>query len=493
MTFNNLTENIKSLTLLSSCGCNLQCEYCLINKSRNAKSEELQLNTIKALDDGSFLENSKKVLNKIHVPYSNIRKFELWGQEPTLTLHLLTKHWEDWLEAYPNVSSMMFSTNGMAYPERIVDFIKKLDQTLPNPFTLTVQFSYDGDTSTNEIRGANDQIIYDNISYVLNELNQYKFHNVEVKMYLHGVLSLEMIKRLQTTEQILDYYNNMGQFGEELGMKCLNKNVYFDSVVSLSLETPVQASTEDGILLGAFAQRSNALPASAFKTYNASLSRKVLFVPASGIQDIMYVNQVSNVDEFIDKCYASKEFFNDYITWSQGMPFCGANHGDIHLLYDGTIMTCQNHIFDRDEEALSARNDFEMIVKKALIKKNFYINPLTATDDEITRFFSIFFESKTSSYRFLLDQIITLMFWMSKANQIDARYKEDEKLLFKHALIITIFNCCIYNNRITNGTLFLRWDGFVRFFCNGYVNVVEAELNNLLNKGDKYEGNRILQ
>jgi len=63
---------------------------------------------------------------------------EFWGQEPTLTLHLITKHLQDWFETYPNIRSLMFSTNTMAYPERIIDFIVKLDSILTKPFELTV-------------------------------------------------------------------------------------------------------------------------------------------------------------------------------------------------------------------------------------------------------------------------------------------------------------------------------------------------------------------
>ena len=136
-----LIENIKTLTLISSCGCNLQCNYCLIGRSANEGSAQLQLNTMQALDDGSFLENTKKAFDKLEVPYSQISKIELWGQEPTLTLHLLTKHLEDWFATYPSVTNMMFSTNTMAYPERIIDFVLKLDSILTNPFLTPVDVS----------------------------------------------------------------------------------------------------------------------------------------------------------------------------------------------------------------------------------------------------------------------------------------------------------------------------------------------------------------
>lgn len=48
---------INSLTVLSSLGCNLNCDYCRLAAAKNEESIILQNNTIKALQDGSFLNN----------------------------------------------------------------------------------------------------------------------------------------------------------------------------------------------------------------------------------------------------------------------------------------------------------------------------------------------------------------------------------------------------------------------------------------------------
>ena len=111
---------------------------------------------MKALEDGSFLENIKNSMIKLEIPFSQITRLELWGQEPTLTLHLWTKHIEDWIDTFPNWRYLMFSTNGMEYPERIVELIKRIDAYTNNTVKLDLQISYDGEESTNELRGAND-------------------------------------------------------------------------------------------------------------------------------------------------------------------------------------------------------------------------------------------------------------------------------------------------------------------------------------------------
>ena len=495
LNFDFLTQDIHSLTLISSCGCNLQCEYCLISRSSNEYSTELQKNTIQALKDGSFLQNVKIALKNMDVPYSKIVKIELWGQEPTLTLPYLTEHLEDWFNTFPNVNFMMFSTNGMAYPERIIDFLVKLDKSVHIKTRMFIQFSYDGDTSTNEIRGANDQVIYNNLNKIITNLNSIKFNNIDIHMGIHGVISLALMKKLDTTEKILDYYNNIGKFADGLVSQVINKNVYMNSIPDLSLETPIQAGIEDGILLNNFMTKSLSIPNHYFHNYATSIIRKTIFIQFEYFLEMCKQCNAKSVDELVDKILQNKLTYESFLELGDGMPFCGSNTGDLHFMYDGTIITCQNYMFDQKKEYLKADNDFELIVKKSMIDKHFFINPIIDSKEDVQKFLSIFNEFRHSSFGFLIDHIMNLMFWMSKAEQINRLYIYDYKLLFKHALLIVNYNCCLYNNRLKTGSFYLRWDGFIRFMCNGFINQIEAEMNHLLKCGEEGEddGNRLLE
>lgn len=62
MRFIKEPDMLQGLSLITSCGCNLNCEYCWIAKSKNANSINLQKNTIEALDNGEFISNCRKVL-----------------------------------------------------------------------------------------------------------------------------------------------------------------------------------------------------------------------------------------------------------------------------------------------------------------------------------------------------------------------------------------------------------------------------------------------
>lgn len=482
-----LTRKMLCITLISSCGCNLQCEYCLLNRSKGPGAEELQLKTIQALQDGTYLQNVKNALIKLEIPFSVVTNVELWGQEPTLTLHLLTEHLEDWVCTFPNWRYMMFSTNAMQYPERIVDYIKKLDQLTNNRIKFDLQFSYDGTESTNELRGANDQVIFNNISYIIKELNQYRLQHIDLNFFLHGVLSVDLLRRLNTIDKIRDYYNVMGKFTDDLYQQIINPDIKLKRAPDIALETPVQASTEEGLLLGSFVKNSLAIPYDQFYNHYTSLIRKSLFLNITGILDIMEPFGITSVENFVNKVTSTKGLFDKMIEDFSGIPFCGTNSASLHILYDGTITTCQSMIFDSDINSLKGQNDFEYQVKKSLIEKKFFCNPLKESLAECKKFLYRFEALKFSSYQFLLDQIINLMFWMSKTSQISGIYLYDPKLLLRHALLICIFNCCIYNNRIKTGSMFVRWDGLVRFLCNGFIEEAEAEIDFILQHRDKGE------
>ena len=160
-----------SLTLVTSAGCNLNCEYCLIAQNKNSRenNENIQLNTIKALQDGSFLKNVSEDLKYFKIPRTNIKEIGFWGQEPTLTIKYFTQNIKDWLTAFPSLYRISFSTNGMDFGEDLFEFLKGIDENTNKPFEVRIQVSYDGEYSTNNIRNANNIQIVNNLLKMLNK------------------------------------------------------------------------------------------------------------------------------------------------------------------------------------------------------------------------------------------------------------------------------------------------------------------------------------
>ena len=167
-------------------------------------------------------------------------------------------------------------------------------------------------------------------------------------MYLHGVLSVALLRKLDSPDKILDYYNIMGKYGDDLFKQIINPAIKFRRAPDINLETPVQASTEEGLLLGNFVRNSLSLPESAFYNYHASLIRKALFIQPTGILDIVTPFGVKSYNEFIERVLSNECDFVKMIDDLQGFPYCGTNSGSLHFKYDGTITTCQSMIFDNE-------------------------------------------------------------------------------------------------------------------------------------------------
>ena len=133
-----------SLTLVAATKCNLACKYCKINNSINSNSDKIFKETVKALQDGTYLKNVQIAFNRLNYSLNNIVEFQIWGQEPTLVLPYITEHWADWSSILPNLEKTMFSTNAIHCVDEIYDFIIEANKYATTPLHMTFQISYDG-------------------------------------------------------------------------------------------------------------------------------------------------------------------------------------------------------------------------------------------------------------------------------------------------------------------------------------------------------------
>lgn len=483
MDFSNYTKDICTLTLIVSCGCNLKCSYCEIAKSVNEDSARVQAATIEALKNGEFLKNVKEVFKKLGMSNTQIASLDLWGQEPTLTLEHFTDHLEEWITFLPNIEKFFFSTNGMAYPEKIVNLVLKLDELWKGkekPLEFTLQFSYDGDLSTNNIRNAEAVVIQKNLLYIINELNKYHIDNVILRPHIHGVVSLELLKLLDTPEKVLDYYNNMADWVAPFVDLSTNFNVKFDYSPSLSLESPVDATTEDGLRLARFAKWTQQLDRRKLHSQALGNTIKYLFSPPFATAFIAAACDETTIDDWVTRILQDRHYYDEATKFLSPNIYCGTNKFSLKLMYDGTIISCQNNIFDRDKKYLAADTPELKAIKESWVDHNHFVNPLTATDKQLETVFELFNTTQTTSWRFLIEHYIITMYWLSRAGQIDIKYSEDQYILLKHALMLIKYNQCLYNNYIKSGSAFMRGNGWFRFFFNGFADVLEYEYDKTL-------------
>ena len=467
--------NIEALSLITSCGCNLNCAYCQIDQARNKNSAHIQHQTIKALDDGTFLENTKKVLEKVGASPNNITNISLWGQEPTLTLHLFTKHLKDWLELFPNLSHMMFSTNTMDHADRIIDFVKTMDELITHSIRINIQFSYDGDESTDTIRLADTSRIYKNMEKVILGLNSLNLKHVRFHGNIHGVVSLDMMNRLNNdSEKLYAYYKNLHEWADHFYHLNTNKKVDFEPTVDLSMEIPIPAVTTDGMKLAQFVELSRRLDLDSLSILPGLNPLATLCGQYVRITNKVLNNHITNREnihtakELMAKITSDSRFKKDIFDLYNKYLFCGNGYGELKIMYDGTLVNCQNQIFDTELEYLPTDNSMRSIVKRELVKHKFFINPLKDSDEQIKKYFEYFRVSKEDCFNFMYMSTINTMFWLAQIGQIDASYKDMNKVLF-HALLITIFNSCSYNHQITTGSIFLKHSGYIKMMCNGFL------------------------
>lgn len=478
---------VQGLSLMTSCGCNLNCEYCRIAQSVNAGSATLQHNTIKALQDGSFITNVTNALYRCEQSPINITSIAFWGQEPTLTLHIVAEHLPEWFEVFPNWDNCMFSTNTVDHMDRIIAFIVAVDKYCKTPrFMLDIQMSYDGEFSTENYRGTSASNIHDNAVYLITELNKIKLEKVKVRFNFHGVLSMELLKQMTDLDALYAYSNMAIRWGDEFQKLNTNKNIEIPTCgIDIGLENPCNASVDDGLRLRNFTQLSQRIPLKDLmpdltmheidERNPATLHHSVFGGPAvvfERFMDFMMAHNIPNMRELIHAIAIDEGLKRDLFQSLNMQIFCGNGVGELKFLWDGTFVNCQNHIYETNADYLPVdNNDLVASVKRSLALHNYFINPLTATDYELDKYFDLFHTCKFASFEFIFRTVVTFMQFLVEVGQIDESYLDTDKLV-AHALILATINCCSYNNQVTTGSIFSRPTGFIRLWCNGHLDNV---------------------
>lgn len=473
---------ICAIAIMSSLGCNLKCEYCVINASRQfdtKRANDLQKKTIQALKDGSFKENAVKSVKAFGGSPNDIRRIELWGQEQILTLDYFIDGLGGWLEAFPNWHELSFSTNGQAGADKIVRLIKTLDELSDRPFHFGLQWSYDGSYSGSELRHDSDNKVIKNLKKVIEDLNQVPLKNVEVEFYLHGVISFELIKHLNgDLEKIKSYWDECRKTAEELPALGWNRNVKVFGTFSVAEEVPYHCSTAEGLDYFDFLIKSYACDGclSGLEFLCGQWSRIIDFAfPEKKnytLDEIVtWLNNVRK-DSFSDSMnFVTRELTNGF--------YCGTGVSELKLMYDGTLVNCQNSIFETTEDNIDPEVTLQNEVKRSWVKKNWFINPQTASEEDLARYKYMFMTGRRSTFWHSWNTTIAKMHYMALNGQISHLYRDDLKLLINHAYIITYINQCMYNNAIYTGSMWTKDTGIIRRYANGFAEFSERKENNI--------------
>lgn len=473
--------NLGAISFIMSLGCNLNCEYCWIadSKKNAEKANAMQKANIEALKDGTYLKNVLIALEKLHTDPTDIKMFSYWGQEPTLTLEYFTQNYADWIRAFPEVFRHEFSTNGMANADKIVEFVKTVDKYANRPTSVSIQFSYDGEYSTNNIRNANASIIKNNVLYVFDELSKINFQWVRVDFSIHAVLSMSMMYSLDTDDKLLAYYKEMDDYMWEIRSHIKSNQLYLGPQISLNLEAPYFAGRSDGEALTDFILRSRRLnytnfhhPYSPAEDFLGVLAESTRWIRNDGFE---------NQYEAIKELYITDKFQREPVAHL----FCANNVEEIKIMYDGTLVNCQNYIFDKDLDNIPVDDSIMNGSKRSLVKHNYFMNAVTASQEELDKFIKFFLDLKFEGMSQMLSHTYNIMYVLALAGQIDKSYLTDQEKFLRHGYLISVSNNCAYNHLVETGTHYAKNCGYIRRYCNGVLDLVDKFVQEENSRGEK--------
>ena len=490
---NELTENYsvdlskcKSLTLISSESCNLNCSYCVIAKSINKEQKIAENEKIKAsFNDGTYLNNIKKISKKYNLNPYELKHLELWGQEPTLTLNEFKNAFKGFYDFFPNLDSFYFSTNGVAFPNRIVDLAKHMDEIVDKPFDFGFQISYDGYEATKNLRGIKPEIIIQNVETIILALNKIEFKNLKINVSFHNVLSAAIINKYGGSDEYNDefykYLDELSSLGMHFHLMNTNANVVVHNLFTPGIEVPYNATAQEGKNLCNFIEKATQIG----KNLDVQWWIHILYKFNEYLE---YTDKQNNLDVFpvITSYLPTENEYDNYVKSLSTAMGCGSNYDDVKIRYDGTILHCQNGISFLQMADYADKEELTYNIHKEIVPRKYYPNLLKDEDElEVYKSLQRGHLFRTSSFPFIVSEVLNLMIILLKCNQIDESYNDYTKL-FSHALKLSQIFICWDNNLNTTGSGFGKLAGEIRFYCNGFLDiVVQAEKDSQLIREDK--------
>lgn len=467
-----IKQNFSAICLVSSAGCNLNCKYCEIAKSKNNEySKELQEKIKKAFEDGTFLKNVKTTYQTLHQNFNNITFLNLWGQEPTLTLDSFRSNLSDWFKIFPNINEIFFSTNGGNDPYIIYNFICDLDSILTHKLDLEIQFSYDGEWSCLNERMIDPNLIKNNFTKLIQLVNNTKLNYIKLNFCWHAVLNFNLIHHLLKNNGIKEYLqdlDNMVFYAYHLNQ---NSNCKI-SPMTLGLEQPYQACTDDGLALATFLEKSLRIDLN-YKFYFGNPIKHLLhnLIGRMNYENRIFENNDGLWTQTLINAFNSTE---DNSAFLEGAT-CGSYKTELKFMYDGTIVGCQNFLFNTKKEYINDTNPTLRSIKENAIDHNMFINFTDPkfTKEDFDRVFNKFEIFHYKSFLATYQSILNIIIFLADAGQASTDYLINKEKLFKHALMVVRFNMCLFNHLTTTGSIFLEPIHLCRVLCNGALDIAE--------------------
>ena len=461
-----------TIVLITSESCNLNCAYCDMAMSVDKEKHKNEAFKVKqALEDGTYLRTLKQAYDKFELDYNSTEKIDLWGQEPTLTLNEFSKNFLELYNLFPNLNHIFFSTNGVSGSDKIINFITTVSNNITKNFTIGIQFSYDGKENTLKQRGINPNIIISNIDIVIKELNKISLNpKLKVDFFFHNVIDDTLINKFSKDdydqEELYDYLIEMPNLANHFKQISTNPCVNIGNF-SPALLSPYNATQEDGKNLVKFYQHCEEVGKDIQLKYWKNLAH-MIYHKFFGLEyETLGKEIIYSIQEHKFKDHQILERFSNSTT-------CAPNTRSLKIRYDGTLIHCQSAIKGLTLEDLKGKQGLTWESQKDRILGGYYPNIYTSSDEDFEKFFYYSYYANTEAYPIMFSQILNMMVLLLNAHQIDESYC-DKKKMFRHAYYLSLGNGCPYNRIIETDSIVGCTAGWIRYLCNGFLDIVEEE------------------
>ena len=470
-----LKNECTNLVLFTSESCNLNCSYCDISKHLNNEYHKQEAKNVRdSLLNGQYLDTLKKAFERLEVNTLTIQMLELWGQEPTLTLNEFSSNFAEIYKMCPNIDKVLYSTNGIAFIDRSINFAKLIDKVVNKPCKLSIQFSYDGKESTEAFRGISSKIILNNIENLIRELNKTTFNYLSVEILLHNVISLNLINKYSNEdnyEGLINLFQSLSDLSDFFINLNTNKSVEIHPFGS-AIEVPYNATQEEGKNLVKFYNNCEKYCKNVKHKNWKGLKFQTLFKMRD---NLIWSDDILNyVASFYEPSSSGISSLNRTLLSNTSRAIgCGFGCKSLKIRYDGTLMHCQNGLYSLDEQSCNRDSEENYLVSYRKRTKGFFPNVLTDTDDEIDKYLSQCYYFNEESFPQKYSQVCNLMKLLLNANQIDPKYNDARELL-KAAYYISLSTTCVHNSMMWTGSLTGTHAGLIRLYCNGFLDIIQA-------------------
>jgi len=412
--------------------CPLNCVYCYIPKHPYMK--KLHKALIESIRSGKHLDTLKRHFGK------ELESLGLWGTEPTIILDVIQEELPRYLETFPNLKEISFSTSlltDISYLERFARFLTTLDRKME----LSVQVSVDGPsftTDVNRFQGAAEKIPKNFRTLVRTFNNWEKNGGLTVEFRWKATISIDNMKTFLTDDYLVDAY--FGYF------KRLNNTFNeMNGAAWVKLKGGTYAPTL--VVPGKYTQRD-------------------------GLIFTQFLEKLHELDYDTTYTYRMKKLYDwSHETYKKFMFTCSG--GDSNFGIGDKIHLCHRTFFIEDEGYINAIletdidnwdvSHFERGMLKH-IREKFIVDP----EDEAARLRLLYvMRGYHDFWKFEMQSIMATMKELAIAGQVRKEYLEDDWLCERFSMFIVSAMGCPMENLLNTGSVHVVPLSILRLWGNG--------------------------